>query len=235
MQHIAIVVQRGTALIMRAHVERYRAEEVERWFNAADAAVTHGAVAASSMAPSSAASWCRTTGVPLFSPPRIGFYGDGGGVAATTLINDGLVTSTWSARTVAERDAEEDVTGLGDLSDIDDDDVVPGSLEGDAKDREDRQLVSSHETSASGNENARECVLMELTDEDELRGRVAVSIAESRDDVMVTALSSDSALCNTTVDDCVCFPSGMSAVVHDGDGCVNGAVVGDCGILGMKG
>jgi hypothetical protein len=235
MQHIAIVVQRGTALIMRAHVERYRAEEVERWFNAADAAVTHGAVAASSMAPSSAASWCRTTGVPLFSPPRIGFYGDGGGVAATTLINDGLVTSTWSARTVAERDAEEDVTGLGDLSDIDGDDAVPGSLEGDAKDREDRQLVSSHETSASGNENARECVLMELTDEDELRGRVAVSIAESRDDVMVTALSSDSALCNTTVDDCVCFPSGISAVVHDGDGCVNGAVVGDCGILGMKG
>ena len=29
--------------------------------------------------------------------------------------------------------------------------------------------------------------------------------------------------------------SGTSAVVHDGDGFVNGAVVGDCGILGMKG
>jgi hypothetical protein len=243
MQHIAIVVQRGTALIMRAHVERYRAEEVERWFNAADAAVTHGAVAASSMAPSSAASRCRSTGAPLFSPPRIGFYGDGGGVAATTLINGGLVTSTWPARTVAERDAEEDVTGHGDLSDTDGDDedeccAVPGSLEGDAKDREDRQLVSSRETSASGSENVRECVLMELTDEDELRGRVAVSIASSRDDAMVTAppsLSSDSALCNTTVDDCVYFPSGTSAVVRDGDGCVNGVVVGDCGILGMMG
>ena len=105
-----------------------------------------------------------------------------------TSISDGV---TWSARTVAERDAEEDVTGPGDFSDTDNDDdddgdendfdAAPDCLEAAGEDRQDGLLVSSHGMRMSG--DVRERAWLELTDEDDIRGRMVVSVASSRDEV----------------------------------------------------